>query len=56
MADDSCAADAGSSEGEDGQLPQGGTDEPLLFVLGLALCAAGGFGFWFTARAGRAAA
>ena len=56
VADDSCAADASSSEGEDGQLPQGGTDEPLLFVLGLALCAAGGFGFWFTARAGRAAA
>jgi Ca-activated chloride channel family protein len=56
VADDAYAADAVSREGEDGELPQCGTDEPLLFVIGLALCGVSAFGLWITARSGRVAA
>ena len=41
VADESYAAEGVSREGEDGALPQGGTDEPLLFLIGVILCGLG---------------
>jgi Ca-activated chloride channel family protein len=42
VADESYAVEDESGSCEDGELPQGGTYEPLLLALGLLLCGAGG--------------
>jgi Ca-activated chloride channel family protein len=56
VADDEYAADIPSHEGESGALPQGGTEEPLLLAVGLALCVLGGGVLWGAMRASRATA
>jgi Ca-activated chloride channel family protein len=43
VADESCATEGESGNGEDGEFPQGGTDEPLLLALGAVLCVLGAF-------------
>jgi len=55
VADESYAVEEDGDVDEDGALPQGGTDEPLLLVIGLVVFAVGGGASWFLARAGRAA-
>jgi Ca-activated chloride channel family protein len=56
VADESYAAEAVAREGEDGVLPQGGTGEPLLLIIGLVLCALSGCLLWVGAHARRVAA
>jgi Ca-activated chloride channel family protein len=41
VADESYAAEGVTRDGEDGTLPQGGTDEPLLLLIGVILCVLG---------------
>jgi len=55
VADESYAAGA-SGDDEDGELPQGGTYEPLLLLVGLVLSSLGGGILWAAARAQRVAA
>jgi hypothetical protein len=55
VADESYAAKRESGENEDGALPQGGTEEPLLLAIGVALSALGGCILWVAMRAGRSA-
>jgi Ca-activated chloride channel family protein len=56
VAEESYAAEGQSREGGQGELPQGGTEEPLLLVIGIVLCGLGGGVLWAAARAGRVAA
>ena len=56
VADASYATEGAARDGEDGALPQGGTEEPLLLALGVVLCALGGFILGGSARPWRAAA
>jgi Ca-activated chloride channel family protein len=53
VADESYAAEGGPREREDGALPQGGSEEPLLLVIGAVLFGLGGCILWAAARAGR---
>jgi Ca-activated chloride channel family protein len=56
VADESYAVKSDSGEREDSALPQGGTEDPLLLAIGIALSALGGFVVWAATRAGRSAA
>jgi hypothetical protein len=56
VADASYATEGATREGEDGALPQGGTEEPLLLAIGVVLCALGGFILAASARPRRVAA
>ncbi len=56
VADDSYAAPSESRRDDGDVLPQGGSDEPLLFVLGVVLCAIGGFVLLRASRAVSASA
>jgi Ca-activated chloride channel family protein len=55
VADESYAAHGVAADGEDGALPQCGTEEPLLLVIGIALCALSGCLLWAGAHARRLA-
>jgi Ca-activated chloride channel family protein len=56
VADESYATEDESGSGEGGELPQGGTEEPLLFAIGVVLCGLGGCTFLAAMRARRVAA
>lgn len=56
VADESYAGEAVSRDGEDGTLPQGGTEEPLRLLIGLLLSGLGGCILAVAVRAGRFAA
>jgi Ca-activated chloride channel homolog len=56
VADESYAREARSLEDRGGELPQGGTEEPLLFAIGVVLCGLGGCILRAAARARRVAA
>jgi Ca-activated chloride channel family protein len=56
VADESFAGEGASENGEAGALPQGGTDEPLLLMMGAVLSALGGCILWAAVRGRPAAA
>jgi Ca-activated chloride channel family protein len=56
VADESYAGDASSDDGENGVLPQGGTEEPLWCMIGALLSGFGGCILWAAVRGRRAAA
>jgi hypothetical protein len=56
VADEAHASEGETGEGDEGALPQGGSDEPLLLAVGVVLCGLGGWILWAAVRAGRVAA
>jgi hypothetical protein len=56
VADASCATDGAADNGEDGVLPQGGTDEPLWLLIGAVLSGLGSCILWAAVRGRRVAA
>jgi Ca-activated chloride channel family protein len=56
VADESCATEGASENGENGALPQGGTEDPLWLLIGALLSGLGGCILWAAVRASRVAA
>jgi Ca-activated chloride channel family protein len=55
VADESCATEGASKNGEDGVLPQGGTEESLCLMIGAVLSGLGGCILWAALRSRRVA-